>query len=128
MRIYISDAVAFFYFLLDKLPPKADEAFARAEKGEAALYLPTTAAAELHYLFKKKRWPEWWRRLRDRMNELATFQYYPFSEEVLNLFEETKADEIHDNIIISTTKLLKADGLITKDESLRKLGEVNVIW
>lgn len=128
MRVYISDAVAFFYFLLDKLPSKANEAFSQAEKGEAALYLPTIAAAELYYLFERKGWLKWWSELRDKLGELATFRYYPFNAKVLALFEKTRAKEIHDKIIISTAKLLKADGLITKDEELRRLEEVKVIW
>jgi predicted nucleic acid-binding protein len=50
---YISDAVAFLYYLLDKLPSEADEAFKEAEEGRAVLYLPTIAAAELYYLFER---------------------------------------------------------------------------
>lgn len=128
MRTYISDAVAFLYFLLDKLPPKPNEAFAQAERGEAALYLPTMAAAELYYLFERESWQELWNRLTDEVSRMAMFQFYPFDEQVLGLFRKTKAKEIHDKIIISTTNLLKADGLITKDEELRKLGEVRANW
>lgn len=62
------------------------------------------------------------------MSELATFQYYSLSERVLDLFKKTRAKEIHDKIIISTAKLVKADALITKDEELKKLEEVKVIW
>ncbi|HID91169.1 TPA: type II toxin-antitoxin system VapC family toxin [Candidatus Bathyarchaeota archaeon] len=128
MRVYVSDAVAFLYFLLDRLPPMANDAFGEAEKGEAVLYLPTIAAAELHYLFAKKGWLGWWDRLRARVSESPTFQYYPFNEQVLSIIDKTKAGEIHDRIIISTTKLTKANALITKDEELRKLREVKTIW
>jgi len=128
MKTYVSDAVAFLYFLLDKLPRKADEVFRQAENGEANIYLPTIAAAELHYLFERKGWAEYWIRLKNAMPSLATFRYYPFSEQVLDLFRQTKAREIHDRIIVSTAKVVMADALITKDESLKKLGEVNVLW
>jgi len=127
MKTYVSDAVAFLYFLLDKLPRKADEVFRQAENGEANIYLPTIAAAELYYLFERKGWAEYWIRLKNAMSSLATFRYYPFSEQVLDLFRQTKAREIHDRIIVSTAKVVMADALITKDESLKKLG-VNVLW
>ena len=56
MRVYVADAVAFFHYLLDGLPPAADEIFRMAEEGEAVIYLPTIAAAELLYLFERKGW------------------------------------------------------------------------
>lgn len=64
MRVYVSDAVAFLHFLLDKLPLGADDAFRQAERGEAVLYLPTIAAAELYYLFERKAWLKWWDELK----------------------------------------------------------------
>ncbi len=128
MKIYVVDAVAFFYYLLDRLPPKADEAFKEAENGKAVLYLPTIVAAELYYLFKKKNWTNYWNILRDKMARIITFRYYPFNEEILGLFDRTKAKEIHDKIIVLTAKVLKAHALITKDKEIVELKEVNTIW
>jgi len=128
MITYVSDAVAFLHYLLDKLPPNADKAFKEAEEGAALLYLPTIAAAELHYLFERKGWMKEWSKLKVEMERHTNFNCYSFNEEVLNLLEETRAREIHDKIIISTAKLLKAEALITKDEELLKLGEVKVLW
>ena len=127
MTIYVSDVVAFLYYLLDKLPKNANKAFKKAEKGDASLYLPTIAA-ELYFLFEKKDWTKHWSILKDEMKRYASFNYYPFDRNVLDLFEETMAEEIHDKIIVSTTKLLKADALITKDEKLHELREVNTLW
>ncbi|WXG41471.1 MAG: PIN domain-containing protein [Candidatus Freyarchaeum deiterrae] len=128
MKTYVSDAVAFLYFLLDRLPHGADEVFKEAEKGRAVVYLPTIAAAELYYLFEKKGWLERWDKLREKMSEAVTFRYYPFDEKVLNLLKSSKAKELHDKIIILTAKALKADALLTKDEELVKIREVNIIW
>jgi len=128
MENYVSDAVAFLHLLKDNLPDKADKAFKRAEEGEAVIYLPTIAAAELYHLFEKKGWIEWWNRLTSKMSKAPTFRYYPFNEKVLNLFRTTKAIEIHDKIIISTAKAVKADALITKDKDIIKLGEVTTFW
>lgn len=128
MITYVSDAVAFLHYLLDKLPPKADEAFKEAEEGRALLYLPTIAAAELYYLFERKGWVKQWSKLKAEMRRRTTLNYYSFDDQILNLFEETKAREIHDMIITSTAKLLNAQALITKDEEIRKLGEVKTLW
>lgn len=54
MITFVSDAVAFLYYLLDMLPPEANKAFKDAEEGHAIIYFPTIAAAELYYLFEKK--------------------------------------------------------------------------
>ncbi len=128
MITYVSDAVAFFHYLLDKLPPDADRAFREVEEGAAWLYLLTIAAAELHYLFERKGWTKQSSKLKAEMRGHTTFNYYSFNEDVLNLFEETKARDIHDKIMISTAKLLKAEALITKDEELRELDEVKNLW
>jgi predicted nucleic acid-binding protein len=125
---YVSDAVAFFHYLSGKLPTKANNAFKEAEDGDALLYLPTVAAAELYYLFERKGWTKEWSRFKAEMISHTTFSYHPFNEDVLNLFEKTKAKEIHDKIIISTTKLLKAQALITKDRELLESSEVKTIW
>ncbi|MGB9660348.1 MAG: type II toxin-antitoxin system VapC family toxin [Nitrososphaerales archaeon] len=125
---YISDAVAFLYYLLDKLPLKADKAFKEAEEGRALLYLPTIAAAELYYLFERKGWIKQWSKLKAEMKRHTTFAYYSFNVDVLDLFGETKAREIHDKIIILTARLLKAKALVTKDEEISKLGEVKTLW
>jgi len=39
------------------------------------------------------------------MLKTGTFRYYPFNEKVLNLFDTTKAEEIHDKIIIISQQL-----------------------
>ena len=56
------------------------------------------------FLFEKKGWLEFWVKLKKEMLKTGTFRYYPFNEKVLNLFDTTKAEEIHDKIIVSTVK------------------------
>lgn len=128
MNVYVSDAVAFLHYLLDRLPRNADRVFREAEAGRALIYLPTIAAAELYYLFERKNWMNYWRKLQNRMQEISTIQYYPFDSKVLAFFRKTKATEIHDKIIISTAKMLNAVALITKDRQLINLSEVKTIW
>ncbi|MFQ5711435.1 MAG: type II toxin-antitoxin system VapC family toxin [Candidatus Geothermarchaeales archaeon] len=128
MKTYVSDAVAFLYYLLDKLPPDPNEAFKEAETGDAVMYLPTIAAAELFYLFDAKKWFERQAEMQRRMLESINFRFYPFNRETLLESKKSRARKIHDKIIIATTKVLRAEALLTKDLEIRKLGEVKTIW
>lgn len=49
MDTYTVDASAVLVYLVDALPPAADDVFARAETGEAVLELPVMAAVETLY-------------------------------------------------------------------------------
>ncbi len=111
-------------------PLGASNAFQEAENGDAIVYLPTIAAAELFYLFKKKRRRRMWSRFKNEMSDEsnAGFQYFPFDKEVLEFFEKTRAKEIHDKIIVSTVKATKSDALITKDKEVTDLKEVKTLW
>jgi len=128
LKAFVSDAVAFLYYLLDRLPRKAEEAFSAAEKGEAVMFLPTIAAAELLYLFERKGWSKEESEMDRRMKESSTFRYYPFDAEILAGLRKTRAKDIHDKIIVATVRHLKAEALVTKDKEIRKLKEVRPIW
>jgi predicted nucleic acid-binding protein len=47
---------------------------------------------------------------------------------MVEMLEKTRAGKIHDKIIILTAKLVNATALITKDEGLKELKEVKVVW
>jgi predicted nucleic acid-binding protein len=49
MDTYTVDASAVLVYLVDTLPPAADDIFSRAEAGEAVLELPAMAAVETLY-------------------------------------------------------------------------------
>jgi len=128
MKIYVADAIAFFYYLLDKLPRAADQAFREAERGEAVIYLPTIAAAELLYLFERKGWLDKWHELLRLVKELPCFTLYPFDEDVLRELEDIRLRELHDRIIVATTRVARAKALITKDKEIVGSGIVNTLW
>ena len=128
MKVYVSDAVTFLYYLLDNLPQEPDKAFKEAETGEAIIYIPTIAAAELFYLFDVKKWFEKQEKMQKAMQKSIAFRYYPFDREVLVQSKKSKVKEIHDKIIVATTKVLKAEALLTKDKEIRRIGEVKTIW
>jgi len=121
MKTYVSDAVTFLYYMIDKLPPDSNKPFKEAETGEAVIYLPTIAAAELFYLFDTKGWFEKQAEMQRRMEESTDLRYYPFDRETLLQSKKSRAKDIHDKIIIATTRVLKAEALLTKDEEIRKL-------
>ena len=47
---YVADTHAWVFYLLDRLPEKADEVFSQAEHGGAYVFVPTIALAECVYL------------------------------------------------------------------------------
>jgi len=63
-----------------------------------------------------------------RIQESINLRYYPFDREILLQSKKSRAKGIHDKIIIATTRVLKAEALLTKDEEIRKLGEVKTLW
>ena len=128
MKVYVADAVAFLYYLLDKLPPAADEIFRMAERGEALIYLPTIAAAELLYLFERKGWLDKWHELLSYVEELPGFAFYPFDEGILELLQGIEIRELHDRIIVATTRAVGAEALVTKDMEVARSGAVATIW
>ena len=128
MKIYVADAVAFLYYLLDRLPPAADQAFREAEKGEAVICLPTIAAAELLYLFERKGWLDRWHELLRCIEELPCFTFYPFDEGVLRELEGIGLRELHDRIIVATARVIEAEALITKDREIASSGTVRTLW
>ena len=127
MKVFVSDAVAFLYYLLDRLPRKAEEAFSAAEKGKAIMFLPTIAAAKLLYLFEKKGWFKQGSEMDRRMEESSTFRYYPFDAEILAGLRKTRARDIHDRIMVATARHLRAEAFLTKDSEIRKLREIRTL-
>ena len=124
----MADAVAFLYYLLDRLPPAADRAFREAEGGEAVVCLPTIAAAELLYLFERKGWLGKWRELLRLIDELPCFTLYPLDEGVLAELGSVRLRELHDRVIVATARVIGAEALITKDREIASSGVVSTLW
>ena len=54
---YVSDTHAWVFYLLDKLPKKANDVFLSVEKGKAFMFVPTIVLAECIHLIEGEKFP-----------------------------------------------------------------------
>lgn len=127
-RLYVADAHAFASYLIDELPEEANAVFKGAEREECEIFVPSIAIAELIHVFEKtgcevKIWEMF-----DKMDIYPSFSICPLDERILKAIPEVKLAELHDRIIVGTSIVLKAEGMITKDREIRKSNLVKTIW
>ena len=124
---YVADTHAWIYYLLDILPEGADEAFRKAERGEAIIYVPTIALAECIYLVERGRISLDYGELFSKLRIAGNFVDIPLTLEIVEEAARVPLRELHDRIIVATAKLLGAV-LITKDEEIRASGLIETLW
>ena len=111
-----------------KLSAKAEEIFAKCERGENIIFIPSIVVAELLSIFDKKRVSFNFRNLFKKIHTSENFVLialdYPVLEKMVALKE---VPELHDKIIASTAKYLKVP-IITKDKILQSLPSIRTIW
>lgn len=122
---YVTDTHALIWYINGKLPEEIDEIFMQAEKGKCIIFIPTIVLAECKYLVKHRKieldFPELLRKIEISKNFLPV----PFDFRILKLMPDEIFD-IHDQIIVATTKILNAK-LITRDEEIKNSGLVEVV-
>ncbi|MGC9085040.1 MAG: PIN domain-containing protein [Thermoproteota archaeon] len=101
--------------------------FKSAERGESIIYIPTIVLAECLYLVENKKIDVNFRELLSKLEMSANFVPVSLNFQVIKLLPEIKLEELHDRIIVATTKILGAK-LITKDEEIRGSKIVETIW
>jgi len=125
--LYIADAHAWIYYLIDRLPKKANEAFLKAEKGEAVIFVPTIILAECVYLVERGKIVLSYEELFSKLREAENFIPAPLTLEVVEALTKIPLTELHDKIVVATAQLLHAV-LITKDMEIIKSGLVKTLW
>ena len=128
MRVYVADAHALAYYLVDRLPRESDKVFREAESHSCEIVIPSIAVAELIYLFEKTGTKNRIWELFEKIDSYPSFRISPLDEELLKVILEIDLPDLHDRIIVGTCRLLKADGLITRDASIKSSGLVKTIW
>ncbi|MFZ3066453.1 MAG: PIN domain-containing protein [Nitrospirota bacterium] len=125
---YVADTHALIFHTINKLPKKSDEIFRSCEEGKGIIiYIPTIVLAESYYLVKHGKVKLDFDKLLNKLENSYNYSIISFNIDILKLFMKTKANEIHDRIIVATTKYLDAI-LITKDGEIRNSEEVKVVW
>jgi len=131
---YTADAVALLVYLVDGLPERADELFARAEAGETAIHAPSTAVAEtLYAVSRDKDVRGTTLTARTAVVQRALLTNGPLSlaspgETELAAFS-TVIDEfsIHDAMVVASHRARETDAVITND-SVIEAAAVETVW
>jgi len=124
---YVADTHAWVFYLLDRLPEKADEVFSRAERGGAYIFVPTIALAECVYLVEGGKIDLDLDGLFTRLRAGGNFIPVPLTLDVVERIHLIRLSEIHDRIIVATAQALGAKAL-TRDERIIESGVVETIW
>jgi len=132
---YTVDTIAILAYLADKMPPKVDAIFSRAEAEKATLIAPSIIIGEAIYTLLRGR---------------EVFGV-PVPSEKLILFLDTlevsksivladlgvkgwrmviniKLPELHDRMVVATYTMHKSKAILTNDEEIAALKGVKAIW
>ena len=127
---FITDTHALLWWFTNspKLSSKVSDIFARCEKPENIIFIPSIVIAEALSIFDKKRIAFNFRSLFRKIYESENFVLialdYPILQKMIDLND---IPELHDKIIVATAKYLNLP-LITKDQTLHKLRHVKTVW
>lgn len=117
---YVTDAHSLIWYLSDdgRLGKNASAIFEKADNGEVIIIVPTIALAEIIHICEK-------RKIDLKIKEVV--EKIHSSSNLENSISLKKVSDIHDRIIVATTKMLKAK-LISKDKEIIGSKEVETIW
>jgi predicted nucleic acid-binding protein len=123
----VTDTHALVWYIIGKLHDNVDAVFKSAETGGATIFIPTIVLAECLYLVENGKieldFDDLVRRIEISRNFIPT----SFNFQVMKLLPEIRLKELHDRIIVATSKILNAS-LITKDRKIRESRIVEVVW
>ena len=126
--MYVADTHALVWHLAhdDRLGVNARKVFDDADKGGTEIVVPTIVLAEVLYISRKGNVP--FNSLMDSFQNARNYSIYPLGLNVISAMRKLAPEySIHDSAIVATAKVLDAP-LITRDEVIRRLGDVKVIW
>ena len=133
MASFIVDSVAFLSYLADVLPPAADALFKKAEDNEIILLLPSIVVGETLYtiyrgkeIFGKTIPLDKVDLILDLLRSSDVLQLVDMNVACWEIFHELKTPELHDRMIIATSKHFTCEGIITNDPEIKQ--EANTIW
>jgi PIN domain nuclease of toxin-antitoxin system len=127
--VYVIDSLALVWYFEDspKLSPTARQAFAEIEKGKAFGVVPTIVLAEIVHLADNNNIPININKTINRLKSANNFGIVSVDLGIILLMISLKKLEIHDRVIVFTTKSFTAS-LITKDEHIHKSRAVSCVW
>jgi predicted nucleic acid-binding protein len=127
---YVVDTHALIWWFTNstRISDKAAEVFAKCERGETVVFIPSIVLAEALSVFDKKRVSFDFKKLLRKIHVSENFVLIPLDYPVLLKMVALKdISELHDKIIVATAKYLNLP-LITKDEALQNLPRLKTLW
>jgi PIN domain nuclease of toxin-antitoxin system len=127
---YVTDTHSLLWHLYDlpRLAPMARAAFAAIERGEATLLVPAIVLAEIVFTVERRRHDIDVGEILDRINVADNYQVLPFDlDAARRLPGLTAIPEMHDRMIVAEAMAHQAP-LVTRDETIRESGLVQVVW
>lgn len=125
--MFVADTHAWIYYLLDRLPQKADMIFKSVESFKDTMFVPSIVLAECVHLIETGRIKLDYNVLFSKFEESKNFIVLPLDLEVIRMLPDIRLGELHDRIIVATAKLLGAV-LITKDRKIAGSKLVKTTW
>jgi predicted nucleic acid-binding protein len=134
MGTYTADAVSLLMYLVDALPQRADQVFARAESGETIVQAPSTALSEVLYSVSRDKkvrgvtlsgTPE---QARQALVGNGPVSIAPVGDEELVEYARIIGDfSIHDAMIVASHLAQDTDAILTTDGVIRDAG-FETVW
>ena len=123
---YVIDTHVLIWYIENKLPRRIERILESAEKGESTIFVPTIVLAECLNIVNNDKIDLDFPSLLNRIKMEKKFIPANLDMEILRLLPIMEG-EIHDRIIVATTKMLNAT-LITKDREVKRAGIIQVVW
>ncbi len=126
---YVTDTHCLVWYFTDdnRLSIDALKAFQMAEV-EGTIFVPAIVLAEIMFIARKGKITLSFEGTLKRIEESEIFEIVPLNTIILRAADRIEADiEMHDRLIAATALHYRA-ALITRDETLARLGVVSTIW
>lgn len=130
MNFYLADTHAVYCYLINSplLGANASQAFDEADNGNAVIYIPAIALAELYYFNQKQGQAIDFAVTFARFSQNPQFVLLPFEPEDVTDFDLDKMiPEMHDRMIAGAARRLNIPCL-TRDNPITNSGIVTIVW
>lgn len=134
-ELYTVDTIAILAYLADKMPPKVDAIFSRAEAEKATLIAPSIIIGEAIYTLLKGREvfgvsvpSEKLILFLDTLEISKSIVLADLDVKGWRMVINIKLPELHDRMVVATYAMHKSKAILTNDEEIAALKGVKAIW
>lgn len=124
---YVTDTHPLVWYIAEKLPQRLNKVFLSAENEDSVIYIPSIVLAECLHLKENERIELNFEEVLKKIEISSNFIPVSFNFQIIKLLPEISLNELHDRIIVATTKLLDAK-LLTRDRKITESRIVETVW